>query len=125
MTVGHPKVSRLRRPGSNTSTRAWEEVPPEFRPTLTALIAHQGVEHKSLFGYFRQHGGLPPLDWFTLAAFAAIAGSGGLANTLFSNYTRDKGWGWELGWGPFPALSAVYPLPFRMWARCFQLMHPI
>lgn len=33
------------------------------------------------------------VDLTVLAAFAAIAGQGGLTNTAFSNYTRDKGWG--------------------------------
>ena len=34
------------------------------------------------------------IDWSvipTLAAFAAIAGSGGLTNATISNYTRDQG----------------------------------
>src|SRR5439155_17316586 len=74
--------------------------------------AHQGVEHKSLFNYFRQHGRLPDLDCFTLAAFAAIAGSGGLANTLFSNYTRDKGWGMGARVGAIP--SAIGGLPISL-----------
>ena len=36
---------------------------------------------------------LPGVDWGLLAAFAAIAGAGGLSNALFSNFARDKGWG--------------------------------
>ena len=36
-------------------------------------------------------------------AFIAIAGSGGLANTLFSNYTRDKGWGMGAHVGAIPS----------------------
>lgn len=37
-----------------------------------------------------------------LAAFVAIAGSGGLSNTTISNYTRDHGWGMgrEIGFIP-------------------------
>jgi len=89
-----------------------DEVPEEYRKTLMELVAHQGVEHKSLFTYFRQHGRLPDLDWFTLAAFAAIAGSGGLANTLFSNYTRDKGWGMGARVGAIP--SAIGGLPISL-----------
>ncbi|MBI3836722.1 MAG: Nramp family divalent metal transporter [Planctomycetia bacterium] len=89
-----------------------EDVPLEFRRTLEELIIHQGVEHKSLWGYFRQYGRLPELDWFTLVAFAAIAGSGGLANTLFSNYTRDKGWGMGAAVGAIP--SAIGGLPISL-----------
>jgi hypothetical protein len=39
---------------------------------------------------------LPVLDLTgigVLAAFAGVAGGGGLGNTMYSNYVRDKGWG--------------------------------
>ncbi len=48
-------------------------------------------------------GGCPPLDWATVVAFIGIAGAGGLANTLFSNYTRDKGWGMGSQVGAIPS----------------------
>ena len=35
----------------------------------------------------------PPLDWALLGAFAAIAGQGGMNNSQFSSYVRDRGWG--------------------------------
>jgi len=38
-----------------------------------------------------------------LAAFTAIAGAGGLTNTLFSNYARDKGWGMGARVGAIPS----------------------
>lgn len=40
----------------------------------------------------------------TLAAFAAIAGNGGLSNAPISNYVRDQGWG--MGWhvGAIPSV---------------------
>src|SRR5687767_12919794 len=38
-----------------------------------------------------------------LAAFVAIAGAGGMTNTLFSNYARDKGWGMGLKVGAIPS----------------------
>lgn len=87
-------------------------VPSEYRSTLAELVAHQGVEHKSLWRYFRQHGRLPELDWFMVVAFAAIAGAGGLTNTLFSNYARDKGWGMGARVGAIP--SAVGGLPITL-----------
>jgi hypothetical protein len=37
--------------------------------------------------------GTPPLDWALLGAFAAIAGQGGMNNSQFSSYCRDRGWG--------------------------------
>jgi hypothetical protein len=89
-----------------------DDVPVEYRSTLAELVRHEGVEHKSLWRYFREHGRLPQLDWFTLVAFAAIAGTGGLANTLFSNYARDKGWGMGARVGAIP--SAVGGLPIAL-----------
>jgi len=55
-------------------------------------------------GLFR-FGSLPKGDfsWATLAAFAAIAGAGGLSNIAFSNYTRDKGWGMGSQVGAIPS----------------------
>lgn len=38
-----------------------------------------------------------------LAAFAAIAGSGGLTNSPISNYTRDQGWGMGYHVGAIPS----------------------
>lgn len=57
-------------------------------------------------GFFR-FGSLPAggeVDWGTLAAFAAVAGAGGLSNTLMSNYVRDKGWGMGAAVGAIPSL---------------------
>ena len=61
-----------------------------------------------------QHGSLPPLDWAMLAAFAAIAGAGGLTNTLFSNFARDAGWG--MG-------ARVGTIPSAVGGRQIQLSH--
>ncbi len=100
------------RGGPEQSYQSLDEVPAEYRAQLRELVDHQGVEPKSLWGYFREHGRLPQLDWFTLVAFAAIAGSGGLANTLFSNYARDKGWGMGARVGAIP--SAIGGLPISL-----------
>jgi len=55
-------------------------------------------------GFFK-FGSLPQSDfsWATLAAFAAVAGSGGLNNTAFSNYVRDKGWAMGARVGAIPS----------------------
>ena len=34
-----------------------------------------------------------PIDWALLGAFAAVAGQGGMNNSQFSSYVRDRGWG--------------------------------
>lgn len=60
---------------------------------------------------------LPTIDFSmiaTLAAFAAIAGQGGLTNTPISNYTRDQGWG--MGW-------QVGAIPSMIGSRNLKLSH--
>ena len=66
-------------------------------------------------GFFRV-GTLPEgeFSWATLAAFAAVAGAGGLTNSMFSNYTRDKGWG--MG-------SKVGAIPSAVGGRTIRLSH--
>ncbi len=70
---------------------------------IRAWIANQGFERVGLLGYWWRHGRLPDVDWSLLAAFAAIAGAGGLSNALFSNYARDKGWGMGAKVGAIPS----------------------
>ena len=55
-------------------------------------------------GLFR-FGALPEgeFSWATLAAFCAVAGAGGLTNSYFSNYARDKGWGMGRTVGAIPS----------------------
>lgn len=61
-------------------------------------------------------GSLPEgqFNWATLAAFAAVAGAGGLNNSAFSNYARDKGW----GMGP-----KVGAIPSAIGGRTIRLSH--
>ncbi|MBM3840265.1 MAG: hypothetical protein FJ398_20325 [Verrucomicrobia bacterium] len=57
------------------------------------LIWNRGAWGEAVSGLFK-FGMLPPtMDWATVAAFAGIAGAGGLSNMQFSNYVREKGWG--------------------------------
>ena len=58
-----------------------------------------------IFSGFIRFGAFPEqeIDWATMAAFAAIAGAGGLSNTYASNYVRDKGWGMGLLVGAIPS----------------------
>jgi hypothetical protein len=44
------------------------------------------------------------LDWALLAAFAAIAGQGGMTNAQLSTYARDKGWGMGKLVGAVPSI---------------------
>ena len=60
----------------------------------------------AVFTGFVRVGSFPEkeIDWATLAAFAAIAGIGGISNTGFSNYARDKGWGMGPLVGAIPSM---------------------
>jgi len=48
------------------------------------------------FGHFAEHGEWPVIALANIAvlgAFAGYAGGGGLSNSTYSNFVRDKGWG--------------------------------
>ena len=50
----------------------------------------------NVFGYYWEHGAWPAFAMANIAilgAFAGYAGGGGLANSTYSNFVRDKGWG--------------------------------
>ena len=70
----------------------------------------------AVFTGFLRFGSMPDkeIDWATLAAFAAIAGMGGITNTSFSNYARDKGW----GMGPL-----VGAIPSMVGGKAVKLSH--
>lgn len=89
-------------------------VPEPYRARLGEYLQTQGLELVGLVDYTREHGALPPLDWAMLASLAAIAGAGGLTNTLFSNFARDAGWG--MG-------ARVGTIPSAIGARQIQLSH--
>jgi hypothetical protein len=90
----------------SAGTRTYPDVasvPAPFSDRFRDLLAHEGVEYVGLLSYSRETGGLPPLDWAMVVAFIGIAGAGGLSNTLFSNYARDKGWGMGASVGAIPS----------------------
>jgi len=56
----------------------------------------QGEAVVNVFHYYSEHGTWPVValsNIAVLAAFAGYAGGGGLANSTYSNFVRDKGWG--------------------------------
>jgi hypothetical protein len=79
------------------------------------FVVRPGTWWEIFSGMFR-FGSLPEgeFNWATLAAFAAVAGAGGLYNTAFSNYARDKGWG--MG-------AEVGALPSAIGGRTIRLSH--
>jgi len=105
-----------------------EDVPGEYAGPVTALVENKGMQRVGLVGYIGEHGGLPDLNWAMIVAFIGIAGTGGLANTLSSNYARDKGWGMGRHVGAIPSaigghtislshVGAVFELTDESWRR--------
>jgi hypothetical protein len=78
----------------------------------------------NLFWHYREHGVWPLISLANIAVlggFAGYAGGGGLGNSTYSNYVRDKGWGMGLLVGAIPSavggrrvalshLGTVFPL---------------
>jgi hypothetical protein len=96
-------------------------VPEPHRKRFDELLYHRGLTHVGLVSYTREHGRLPPQDWVMLAGFAAIAGLGGMANTLFSNYARDKGWGMGKYVGAIPSAIGGRNISLSHTGRVFPL----
>ena len=71
---------------------------------VALVFASWGTWTEILSGFFR-FGQLPAgeINWARLAAFTAIAGAGGLTNSSFSGYARDKGWGMGARTGAIPS----------------------
>jgi hypothetical protein len=68
--------------------------------------------------------GFPSIDFTmiaTLAAFASIAGSGGLTNVAISNYTRDSGWGMGYHIGAIPSIVGAQKLELSHVGMVFQV----
>ncbi|MDA0660806.1 MAG: Nramp family divalent metal transporter, partial [Planctomycetota bacterium] len=80
-----------------------QSMPEKKRRRCENILKHVGNEDVHLVSYFMEHKRIPPLDWMILAAFASYAGAGGFANTLFSNFARDKGWGMGSKVGAIPS----------------------
>lgn len=82
---------------------------------IAAVWVSWDTKWEIVSGLYR-FGALPEgeFNWATLAAFAAVAGAGGLTNSNFSNYVRDKGW----GMGPL-----VGALPSAVGGRTIKLSH--
>jgi hypothetical protein len=90
------------------------DIPGEYTDRVDAWVRNRGFQRIGLLDHLARHGRLPDVDWSLLAAFAAIAGAGGLSNALFSNYARDKGWG--MG-------SKIGAIPSAVGRRSIELSH--
>ncbi|MDA1053531.1 MAG: Nramp family divalent metal transporter [Planctomycetota bacterium] len=78
-------------------------VPVEIAADAPAV---RGSNVDNIFVSLAEGRGFPDIDFTlisTIAALAAIAGSGGLSNTPVSNYTREQGWGMGHHVGAIPS----------------------
>ncbi|MEX0703138.1 MAG: Nramp family divalent metal transporter [Planctomycetales bacterium] len=108
-----PLESRLQ-PEGRTPAAGLVPVNQSGRPGFDFLFldrdgdgTRDGDSVENVFVSLWRGDGWPPIDFSMiayLAAFAAIAGSGGLTNVPISNYTRDQGWGMGHHVGAIPTL---------------------
>jgi hypothetical protein len=89
---------------------------------LSVFFVSWNTKQQILSG-FVQFGALPEgeFNWATLAAFAAIAGAGGLTNSYFSNYARDKGWGMGQKVGALPSAVGGKTITLSHTGKVFPL----
>lgn len=90
-------------------------------------------------GYYWEHGSWPAValaNIAVLAAFAGYAGGGGMANSTYSNFVRDKGWGMGRLVGAIPSaiggkhitlshLGKVFPMSdanLRRWREWWKVI---
>lgn len=75
----------------------WYEVFSGFLKFGVLPVMHEGKEQPlNVLRYRWDFGEWPVISFAniaTIGAFAGYAGGGGLANSTYSNYVRDKGWG--------------------------------
>ncbi len=79
---------------------------------------------KNIFLSLARGEGFPSIDFGTiaiLAAFAAVAGCGGLSNTPISNYTRDQGWGMGRHVGAIPSVIGGHDIELSHVGMVFRV----
>lgn len=90
---------------TQSSGETWRKIFTGFFQFGTVPV--QGGGTANVFGSISRGEGIPSIDFTDialLAAFASIAGSGGLTNAVISNYTRDQGWGMGKLVGAIPSI---------------------
>jgi hypothetical protein len=100
---------------------ALDDVPEPQRSRLANHLRHEGLAYVNVVRYVGEHGSLPSLDWGVIVAFIAIAGAGGLTNTMFSNYARDKGWGMGAHVGAIPSALGGLTIGLSHTGKVFPL----
>ncbi len=88
-----------------SSSETWKDIATGFFKVGTVPVKGGGTEN--VFTALFSGRGFPKVDGqalIALAAYASIAGVGGLKNSVLSNYTRDQGWGMGAQVGAIPSI---------------------
>ncbi len=90
---------------------------------VIAVVWAPAATWREIFSGLLRFGYLPEgnVEWATLAAFAAIAGAGGLTNTYFSNFARDKGWAMGAQVGAIPSAVGGRKIALAHVGKIFRL----
>jgi hypothetical protein len=78
----------------------------------------------NVFTFTMANGRLPTVQWTDIAvigAFVGYAGGGGLGNSLYGNYVRDKGWGMGLRVGAISSAIGGKPLKLSHIGKVFPV----
>lgn len=108
-------------PNGRQDYSSLDTVPEPHRSQLANHLKHEGMAYVNVVGYVQEHGRLPNLDWAVIVGFIAIAGAGGLTNTMFSNYARDKGWGMGCHVGAIPSAFGGVKIGLSHTGKVFPL----
>jgi len=107
---------------------SWADVNGDGKPDKFHDIDKDGVRDgdatENIFLSLAAGRGMPTIDFSTialLAAFAAIAGCGGLSNAPISNYTRDSGWGMGHHVGAIPSVIGGHNIELSHVGMVFQV----
>jgi hypothetical protein len=107
---------------------AWADIDGDDKPDKFRDVDGDGVRDgdntANVFASLFQGHGMPAIDFSTialLAAFAAIAGNGGLSNAPISNYTRDQGWGMGHHVGAIPSMVGGRDIELSHVGMVFQV----
>lgn len=107
--------------GSVQTFERLEQMEERTAARFSAWVENLGLERRNIIPYVVEEGRLPPLDWALLAAFFSIAGAGGFANALLSNYARDKGWGMGAKVGAIPSAVGGRSITLSHTGKVFRI----